>query len=116
VPQMNGLMTGLNDLRERKQVKWSEHEGGWVGTPDAILGALVHDGYDECKRETTTSRSDCRPAGGVWQGVNRRTGSAAAAIWVTRAAGVEALLFIQIDGESVAWPGREPGEEEGGEG
>lgn len=114
-PQMSGLMTGLNDLRERRLVRWSEHEHGWIGTPDAILGALAHDGYEECKRATTTSHRDCRPAGGVWQGVNRHTGSVAAAIWVTRPA-AEALVFIQIDGEAVARPGREPDEEEGGEG
>ena len=113
--QMSGLMTGLNDLRQRKQMTWSEREHGWVGTPEAILRALASDGYDECKRETTTSRPDHRPAGGVWQGVNRRTGSVAAAIWVTRPS-ADALVFIQIDGEPVARPGRDLDEEEGGQG
>ena len=112
---MTGLMTELNGLRERREMTWSEGEHGWVGTPEAILRALAGDGYEECKRETATSHPDCRPAGGVWQGVNRRTGSVAAAIWVTRPAG-HALVFIQIDGEPVARPGREPDEEEGGQG
>jgi len=112
---MSGLMTGLNDLRERGQMTWSDGEHGWIGTPEAVLRALARDGYDECKHETTTSHRDGRPAGGVWQGVNRRTGSVAAAIWVIRAA-AEALVFIQIDGEPVARPGRKRDEEEGGQG
>jgi len=113
---MSGLMTGLNDLREQRLMTWSEQEHGWIGTPDAILGALAHDGYDECKRATTTSRRDCRAAGGIWQGVNRRSGSVASAIWVTRPTARDALMFIEIDGEPVARPGREPDEEEGGQG
>ena len=113
--QMSGLMTELNGLREQGQMTWSEGEHGWVGMPDAILNALASDGYDECKRETTTSHPDRRSAGGVWQGVNRRTGSVAAAIWVMRPS-ADALVFIQIDGQPVASPGRAPGEEEGGQG
>jgi len=113
---MSGLMTELNELRERKHLTWSAHEDGWIGTPAAILDALVRDGYEECQRETTTSHRDGRPAGGLWRGVNRRTGSVASAIWVARPAAAEALVFIQIDGEPVARPGRGPHEEEGGQG
>ena len=114
MPQMSGLMTGLNALREQRQMTWSEGEHGWVGMPGAILDALTSDGYDECRRETTTSHPDGRSAGGVWQGVNRLTGSGAAAIWVMRPA-ADALVFIEIDGEPVASPERALGEEEGGE-
>ncbi len=113
--EISGLMTELNDLREQKHLTWSEQEAGWIGTPAAILDALVRDGYEECQRETTTSHRDGRPAGGLWRGVNPRTGSVASAIWVTRPAAA-ALVFIQIDGELVARPGRGPHEEEGGQG
>jgi hypothetical protein len=115
MPQMSGL-TGLNELREQGGMAWSEDEHGWVGRLGEILNALATDGFGECKREMTTSRRDGRPAGGVWQGVNPRTGSVAAAIWVTRPAPPDAIVFIQIDGESITRPGREPGEEEGGQG
>jgi hypothetical protein len=37
----------------------------------------------------------------VWQGVNPRSGSVASVIWVTRPAGPQALVFIDIDGESL---------------
>jgi hypothetical protein len=43
---------------------------------------LSNEGFEACKREQTTSRRDRRPAGGLWQGVNPRTGSVASAIWV----------------------------------
>ncbi len=98
---MNGFTGGLNDLREQGRVTWGEGEHVWVGMPEDILDALAKDGFDQCKREMTTSHRDCRPAGGVWQGVNPRTGSVASAIWVTRPAPLKAMMFIQINGESV---------------
>ncbi len=62
--------------------------------------ALGKDGFEECKREMTTSRRDLRPAGGVWQGVNSHTGTVASAIWVNRPDRLQAIIFIDIDGES----------------
>ena len=101
---------------------WVEPEHGWVAAPDEVMTALSNDGFAECKRELTTSRRDRRPAGGVWQGVNPRTGSVASAIWVTRAAFHQAIVFIDIDGESLAAEHgdaeveRDPYKEDGGEG
>ena len=46
-----------------------------------------------------TRRRHRRPAGGLWQGVNTRTGSEASAIWVNRPAWHQAIVFIDIDGE-----------------
>jgi len=108
-------MNGLDELREQGGMTWAEHERGWIAAPAAILDPLASDGFDECKRETTTSRRDYRPAGGVWQGINPRTSSVASVIWVARPATQAAMVFIEIDGESVARPGRDPNEEEGGE-
>ena len=92
-------MNGLNELREQGRMTWIEPEHGWVAAPEEIVNALSTDGFEECKREGTTSRRDLRPAGGVWQGVNTRTGSVASAIWVNRPAGHPAIMFIDIDGE-----------------
>src|ERR1700730_8927417 len=113
---MSGPMTSLNELREQGQMTWSEDEQGWTGAPAEILAALAADGFAECKREMTTSRRDCRPVGGVWQGVNPQTKSVASLIWVARPAVPSSMVFIEIDGEAVTRPGREPAEEEGGEG
>ena len=98
---MSGLMTSLNELREQGQMAWSEHEQGWTGTPGEIFDALAADGFHECKREMTSSRRDCRPVGGVWQGVNPLTNSVASLIWVSRPAAHPATLFIEIDGEAL---------------
>ncbi len=94
-------MTGLNDLRDQGRMTWTAGEHGWVAAPEEIVKALSKDGFEECKREMTTSRRDLRPAGGVWQGVNARTGTVASAIWVNRPGWQQAIVFIEIDGESL---------------
>ena len=115
-------MTGLNKLRDQNKLTWIAQEHGWVATPEDIVTALSKDGFEECKREMTTSRRDLRPAGGVWQGVDTRTGSVASAIWVTRPARHQATVFISIDGESLKDDHGDPAvegdpyTEEGGEG
>ena len=114
VSQMSGLLIRLNELREQGEMTWSDRHHAWIGNPEAIFRALASDGYEECQRAIATSHPDGHPAGGVWRGVNRRTGSIVAAIWASRRA-ADALVFLQIDGEAVTRPGREAGEEEGGE-
>ena len=108
--KMTDRMSNLDVLRDQGQMTWSEHEQGWNGTPDDIFRALGADGFQECKREMTTSRRDCRAVGGVWQGVNSRTKSVASLIWVVRPAMLPAMLFLEIDGEAIPSSGRELGE------
>jgi hypothetical protein len=60
---------------------------------------LSSEGFEECKRETTSNRRDSHPAGGVWQGVDTRTGSVASAVWVDRAAWPHVLVFVEVDWE-----------------
>src|ERR1043166_2746143 len=91
----------LVNLLDQARMTWTEHEHGWVAIPEDVLEALARGGFHECKREMTSSRRDLRPAGGVWQGVNRITGSVASAIWVARATQRQALIFIEIDGETI---------------
>jgi hypothetical protein len=92
-------MSVLTQLHDQGRMTWTERERGWVAVPDDVVDALAEGGFEECKHEMTTSRRDLRPAGGVWQGVNRMTGSVASAIWVARAPERQALVFIEIDGE-----------------
>jgi hypothetical protein len=94
-------MTGFSALREQSRITWIEGERGWVAAPEDMVDALSSEGFAECKRETTTSRRDRHPAGGVWQGMNPRTGSVASAVWVNHAAWPHALVFIEVDGESL---------------
>jgi len=43
---------------------WIRAERGWVAAPEEVVSALSTDGFEECKRDMTTSRRDGRPAGG----------------------------------------------------
>src|SRR2546430_9369838 len=63
---------------------WLEQEHGWVAAPEEIVKAFSKDGFEECNRQTTTSRREWQPPGGVWQGGDTRTGSVASATWVNR--------------------------------
>jgi hypothetical protein len=126
---MMRAMTGFDALRAHNRITWIEPEHGWIAAPEDIVNVLANEGFEECKRETTTSRRDRQPAGGLWQGVNTRTGSVASAIWVTRPVWQDAVVFIEVDGESLAGgrgrvsramepprAERDPYRDEGGEG
>jgi len=106
-------MRGFKALREHTRITWIERERGWVATPEDIVNALSNEGFEECKRETTTSRRDRHPAGGVWQGVDTRTGSVASAVWVNHAAWPRAVVFIEVDGESLTGGSGAGGESRG---
>jgi len=122
-------MTGFNALHGHSRITWIEQEHGWAAAPEDIVTVLSNEGFEECKRETTTSRRDCQPVGGVWQGVDPRTGSVASAVWVNHAAWQHARVFIEVDGETLAGGlgrasrpvephrgERDPYQDEGGEG
>jgi hypothetical protein len=94
-------MNELDELRGHGRMTWIEAEQGWVAAPEEIVNALSSGGFEECKREVTTGRCHSRPAGGVWHGINRRTGAVASAIWVYRLLGPPALVFITMDGQSL---------------
>jgi hypothetical protein len=91
--------SGLDELRGDGRMTWSEAEQGWFAAAEEVVLALSSEGFEECKREVTTSRRDSRPAGGVWQGINTRTGAVASAIWVNRLRWPQAMVFITIAGE-----------------
>lgn len=113
-------MNAVADLRGQGRMTWLAAERGWVVAPEEIVRALSTDGFEECKRETTTSRRDTRPAGGLWQGINIRTGAVASAIWVNRLMSRQAMVFITVDGEplqgEVSDPEPNPYRDDGGEG
>jgi hypothetical protein len=114
-------MHGLAELREQGKIRWIDEQHAWAATPEDVVDALANDGFEECKRATTTSRRDLRPVGGVWQGVNRHTGGMASTTWVERPSAARAIVFITIDGEAVTLESRldrEPDShtEDGGEG
>jgi len=91
-------LQSLNDLRADGRMHWLADEGAWNAEPSDVLHALTGEGFQEYKHEITRSRRDRVPSGGVWQGIDSRTGTVASAIWVRRT-DAPPLIFIDIDGE-----------------
>ena len=113
---MSGATTNLNALRAGGRMSWSEDERGWIASPDEVRNALAADGFRECVREASATRADPQPAGGVWHGVNPKIRAVASLIWTSRPPAPSATVFIEIDGQAIGRPGRDPVEEEGGQG
>jgi hypothetical protein len=82
-------------------MRWAGQDDAWLARPGDVMTALSHEGFEEYKHEVAHGRRDRRPWGGVWQGLNSRTGAVASAIWVSRPGADQALIFIEIDGEPV---------------
>lgn len=90
----------LNELQEHGKLRWSAGEHGWSADPREVVQALAREGFQEYKSEITRSRVDREPTGGVWQGLDCRTGAVASAIWVVRDQ-APPLVFIDVDGVPV---------------
>ncbi|HXH81381.1 MAG TPA: hypothetical protein VNN07_00465 [Candidatus Tectomicrobia bacterium] len=89
----------LDQLREHGRMRWLDTVHGWRAVPEEVVGALAEDGFEECKREETRSRRGAVTTGGVWQGVNGRTGAVASTVWVRDAVTGEGVVFVDINGE-----------------
>lgn len=90
----------LHDLLVTGRLQWDDASRAWIGPPDDVVQALSDDGFEECKRETARTPGGRPVSGGLWQGLDRRTGSVASVVWVA-AAPPRALVFVDIDGERV---------------
>jgi len=104
--QISSSMPSLNDLCAQGRITWSEQEHGWAGMPEEILAALAMDGFQECRREMATSPAGDGSAGGAWRGVNPRMKSVAAVDWLIRPTAAAAMVFIEIDRQSITGPAR----------
>lgn len=96
---MEGI-AAFSDLRQAGRLKWAAGPGAWQAEPEDVVQALTGEGFEECKREILRGGRNRAPAGGVWQGLNARTGAVASAIWV-RTGEQRPLVFIDIDGRRV---------------
>jgi hypothetical protein len=106
-------MTGLDQLRAQGRMTWIATERGWAAALEDVVLALTDDGFVECKRAMTTSRRDRQPAGGLWEGVDARTGSVASLIWESHEASPRPIIFLTVDGASIE---EDRYSEDGGEG
>src|SRR5213083_1228568 len=89
-------MRPLNELERRGEMRWRAEEHAWVADPDHVMRALTDAGFQEYKREIAKDNRSHATSGGIWQGLDPRTGVVATVIW--HAASREAHVFIEIDG------------------
>jgi hypothetical protein len=87
----------LDALRTRGGIAWVAERRGWRAVPDDVVEALRADGFAEVKREITRRGRTRAPLGGLWQGLDARTGAVASAVWI-ETGGEPAVVFIDIDG------------------
>src|SRR2546421_10279685 len=77
---VNGLT--LNELERRGEMRWRAEEHAWVADPDHVVRALTDAGFQEYKREIAKDNRSHATSGGIWQGLDPRTG-----VEIGRAAG-----------------------------
>jgi hypothetical protein len=88
----------LEELREVGRMHWIDGAQGWRAEPDDVVNALTAAGFEECKRETARAPRAGTAAGGVWQGVDPRTGAVACTVWFRESPTTPPLVFIDING------------------
>ena len=93
-------MQCLAELRSQGRMRWTGAGRAWVASPGDVIDALGREGFEEYRRDEARVGSRREPPGGVWQGLDRRTGAVASAIWVRGTAPRAALVFIDIDGQA----------------
>jgi hypothetical protein len=91
-------------LHRSGAIEWRGERHAWQGDPGIIVDALRDQGFQEYNTTHARSRPDREPAGGVWQGLDSRTGAVASAIWVKPVNTDRALVFLDVDGEPVIGP------------
>ena len=89
-------MYHLNELERQGLISWRVEEHAWVADPDRVVRALTDDGFHEYKREVAKDGRNHPASGGMWQGLDQKTGVVATVIW--HATPHEARVFIEIDG------------------
>jgi Winged helix-turn-helix DNA-binding len=102
----------LGELERNGTMCWRAEDHAWIADPDDVARALTDDGFHEYRREiarrarTPASSSGIESSGGMWQGLDRRTGAIATVIWVTNPTPAHSHVFIEIEGRPVdgsAW-------------
>src|SRR5262245_39142937 len=101
-----GDMHELDDLEQRGVMCWRAEDQAWVADPERVVQALTTQGFQEYRRELAKGHRDQTTSGGMWQGLDARTGGVATVIWVAHGPPPASHVFIEIDGrriEGSAW-------------
>jgi hypothetical protein len=92
----------LDQLREHGRMHWLDDTQAWRAEPDEVLSALSAQGFEEYKRETARAPRG-GVTGGVWQGLDPRTGAVASTIWFHNPP-TAPTVFITINGHPLTTP------------
>ena len=96
----------LSDLERNGTMFWRAEDHAWIADPEQVVKALANRGFDEYRRDVAKAGRDRAASGGMWQGLDGRTGIVATVIWVAHAIPRQSQVFIEIDGrpiEGSAW-------------
>ncbi|HEY7650031.1 MAG TPA: hypothetical protein VID04_13615 [Methylomirabilota bacterium] len=94
----------FEELRRSGTVRWMSETRSWIGEPVAIVAVLARSGFAEYKHELARCGSRVSPVGGVWQGLDARTGAVASAVWVRSSPSGPAIVYLDIDGTRFTGP------------
>jgi hypothetical protein len=94
-------MEALRALRREGRIAWAPQARGWIARPGDIMDALAREGFAEFKADAARSHRDRTPTGGIWQGLDARTGAVASAIWIRGYDNDRAVVFVDVDGTPV---------------
>jgi hypothetical protein len=99
-------MHELDALQQCGALCWRAEDHGWIGDPERVVQGLTAEGFHEYRREIARPGRDRTASGGMWQGLDPRTGTVATVIWAPHPTVSESHVFIEIDGRPVegsAW-------------
>src|SRR6266550_1138129 len=99
-------MQQIDDLEHAGTIRWRMEDGAWIADPAHVVQALTNEGFQEYRHEIAKCGRNRSATGGMWQGLDPRSGVVATVIWVRHAAPKETHVFIEIDGRPVegsAW-------------
>jgi hypothetical protein len=99
-------MDYLGDLERNGTICWRAEDYAWIADPEDVVKALTNEGFDEYRRDLAKGGRARTTSGGLWQGLDRRSGAVATVIWSTHGTPPQSHVFIEIDGrvlEGSAW-------------
>jgi hypothetical protein len=94
-------MNTFRDLLSEGRIAWAAEVRGWIGHPGDIVDALAREGFAEFKADAARGRRGGPPSGGIWQGLDARTGAVASAVWVRPPGGGHAVVYVDVDGTPI---------------
>lgn len=96
----------LGELERDGTMCWRAEDHAWIADSEHVVQALTKDGFDEYRRDIAKRGRERATSGGMWQGLDARTGVVATVIWVSHATPSQSHVFIEIDGRAIegsAW-------------